>query len=270
MSLSLKDKLRAKLPVCVAVIGDSTTCGFGANGAPNWDVNSPFVIQPFAGYVLQSVQDNLAIPSSSRLTQTWLQQLNPASKFYNLGGSGWTAQNHLSYGIIAEITARSPKPDIVILALGINSAKNNQSQGAALSVLIQQIQAAGMQAVISLGHNVGIYNTTTPMPQWQGMRAEMKSLATQYGCDLIECGSDDGAITPSLTHDGYHPSALGYAEIFKKYKEYLGGVIKIGKQSFNVGEGALRVKTTKGLVKLKLGTTGTTKIKTSAGVFAIV
>jgi lysophospholipase L1-like esterase len=270
MSLSLKDKLRARLPVCIAVIGDSTTCGFGANGNPNWDINSPFVIQPFAGYVLQSVQDNLAIPSSSRLTQTWLQQLNPASTFYNLGGSGWTAQNHLSYGIIAELSARTPKPDLVILALGINSAKNNQSQGAALSVLIQQIQAAGMQAVISLGHNVAYYNTTTPMPYWLNMRAEMKSLAATYGCELIECGSDDGAIIPSETHDGYHPSALGYQAIFRKYKEYLGGVVKLGKQSFNVSNGALKVKTSKGMAGLKLVTAaGATKIKTSSGVFTI-
>lgn len=272
MSLSLKDKLRARLPVCIAVIGDSTTCGFGANGAANWTVGNPLVIQPFGGFVLQSVQNNLAIPSASRLTQTWLEQLNPASVFYNMGYSGGRADEHVTAGTVSALANRSPKPDLIIIALGINSAKNNQSQTAALTTLVQQVKANGIQCVISLGHNVANLNTTTPMTLWLTMRAQMKAVANAYGCEIIDAGSDDGAIIPALTVDGFHPSALGYAEIFKKYKSFLGGVVKLGKQSFNVStNGALRIKTAnQGTVKLNLTrNSGATKIMTSQGLFTV-
>jgi len=271
MSLSLKDKLRARLPVCVAVIGDSTTCGFGANGDANWDINSPFVIQPFSGFVLQSVQDNLSIPSTSRLTQTWLQQLNPASTFYNMGNSGGRAEEHVTANTVTSLANRSPRPDLIIIALGINSAKNGQSQSVALTTLVQQVQSYGIQCVISLGHNVANLNTTTPMPFWLTMRSQMKAIANTYGCEIIDAGSDDGAIIPALTHDGFHPSALGYVEIFKKYKGFLGGVVKIATKSFNTSvNGALRIKSTSGTLKLNLTRdNGATKIKTSMGVFTI-
>jgi lysophospholipase L1-like esterase len=271
MSLSAKDKLRSKQQVCIAVIGDSTTCGFGSNGDANWDINSPFVIQPFGGFVLQSVQDNIAIPSASRLTQTWLKQLNPASTFYNMGYSGGRADEHVTAGTVSVLASRSPRPDLIIIALGINSAKNGQSQSAALTTLVQQVQSHGIQCVISLGHNVANLNTTIPMPFWLTMRSQMKAIANAYGCEIIDPGSDDNAITPALTHDGFHPSALGYIEIFKKYKEFLGGVVKISNKSFNTSvNGALRIKSTSGTLKLNLTRdNGATKIKTSMGVFTI-
>jgi lysophospholipase L1-like esterase len=259
----VKDNLRAGFPVKLAVIGDSTSCGFGANGDANWDVNSPYAI-PFSGYVSQAVQDNIAIPSAVRLTRTWIEQLNPASKVYNFGASGWRADEHVNAGTVSSVLAL--QPDAVIIALGINSAKNGQSQSSALSTLISQLQSGGVEVFISLGHNLANLNTTTPMPFWITMRNEMKTVAANYNCQVIDPGSDDGAIIPSLTHDGFHPSALGYVEIYKKYKEVLGGFIKIGKQSFNKGNGALRISGQAYNLTLNAGAT---KINTSNGVFTI-
>lgn len=262
MSLSPRDKLRARLPVRIAVIGDSTSCGFGANGDDNWNQSSPYAI-PLSGYVSQAVIDNINIPSACRLLHSWLLHLNPNSTFQNLGASGWRANDH-----VANNTASMVNADLTIIALGINSAKNNQYQGAPLRTLISQLSG---EVVISLGHNVALLNTTTPMPHWLNMRAEMKAIAEELGLDVIDAGSDDNAINPAFTHDGFHPSALGYQDIFKAYMKYLYGEAQLGKQRFNINkDGALRINTSRGVIGLSLTESKKpTAIKTSQGYFSI-
>lgn len=274
------------LPVSIAIVGDSTTCGFGANPGPNvwsdgnsyifvnggtgpnWESGDPYYINT-SGMPSQAQQDNKAIPSATRLLRTYVEAANPQSKVYNFGGSGWTAANHISNGSIAALAAMSPKPEVVFIALGINSAKNNQGQGNELRTLLSQAIANDMLPVLVKEHNVAVAGSPSgnwsatatadnwyPMDNWPGIRSEIDSVAQQYGVGVIDLGTEDCVIDSSLLYDPFHPSAKGYQVIFEKFKNWISyKVVKIhnSQTGFSiVPSGPVRIKTSDDIVCLGL------------------
>jgi len=254
------------LPISIAVVGDSTSGGFGANGDANWIQTSPYAIN-LNHFPSQAQQDNTEIPSAVRLLRSYVESVNPLSKVYNFGGSGYKAASHLQVGTIAQIAALTPKPQIVFIATGINSAKNNQYQTNDLIALINQVKNYGMIPVIVIEHNIAIDGSWTSMPFWLNIREATASLAQSYDLDLIDLGTPDGAIDTSLLHDAYHPSAKGYQVIFQKYKQWLSNcaVIIAGKKIGTIANGEIFIKTSKGLMQVKAEKQGEICLKTSKG-----
>lgn len=292
-------------PLAIAIVGDSTTGGFGANPGPNvwagnglsygcvnppnfgpnWTTGDPLYINT-GGFPSQAQQDNVGIPSATRLLRTYLEGINPASKVYNYGGSGYTAAAHVAGNTIAAIAALSPRPQAVFIALGINSAKNNNGQDADLRTLVAQALAQGILPVLVKEHNVGVAgspagnwsDTATPdqwfpMDNWPNIRAGVDQIAAENGLEVIDLGDPSGALDVSLLYDPFHPSAKGYREIFARYKKWLGaGVARFSKDTVGhtlVAAGAMRVKTSQGVQALPLVVGGNPRVKTSAGIFGL-
>ena len=219
--MSVREDFRKGLPTTIAILGDSTTSGYGANGAANWTAGDPLeVVMDAIGTTSQATQDNLNIPSACRLLATYAKQLNPANVVYNYSGSGWRAAEHVSKNTVARLAARTPKPKICFINSGINSAKLGQTQGASYQTLINQLIANSIEPVVTIGHNIGTYPSNfTPMPFWQTLRTEMKSFAASNNLPLLDMGSDDGVL--GGLYDPFHPNAAGYKAIFNFYMKYL-------------------------------------------------
>lgn len=245
----------------IAVIGDSTTCGFGANPSPNLWTNGlaygcvnqprhgenwqPLLIDGITpnpvyinttGYPSQSQQDNTGIPSAIRLLRTEIESKNATSEVYNYGGSGWTAGDHVTAGTVAIVAALNPKPDVIFFNLGINSAKSNSSQDADLRTLVDQAMANGILPILVKANNIGVANSPSgnweatscpdnwyPMDNWQSVRDNISDIAFDNGLDVIDLGTDAGLLDETLLYDSFHPSNLGYEEIFDIYKIWFDG-----------------------------------------------
>jgi lysophospholipase L1-like esterase len=290
--MSAQSKFRNGLPVAIAIVGDSCGCGFGANrgvnvwadgnayGAvnqpdwgPNWVSGNPHSITKTTTVPI-NIADNKQIPSAAMLLQAYLQASNPASVVYNRSRSGWTAADHVANSSIAVLAAQDPKPDAVIIALGINDAKHKQGQGAALRTLINQCISNGMTPIISKGHNVacdpatgafteGLPNTWVKMPYWLNMRAEMESIAAEFNLQTIDPGTPDNALDTSLLYDPFHPSGKGHNEIARAYIEWVGKSVMIhGFRFEHQPSGEVSI----GDVQVKLGGSGPVRINTSLGV----
>lgn len=294
-------------PVVVAIVGDSTTGGFGANPGPNvwsgnglpygcmnnpsfgpnWDQSSPYALN-LSGFPSQSQQDNVGIPSATRLLRTYLEGINSASKVYNFGGSGYTAAAHVAGGTIAALAALTPKPQVAFIALGINIAKNNGGQDSDVRTLVAQAIAQGILPVLVKEHNVAVTGSPAgnwsetatpdqwfPMDNWPGIRASIDQIAADYGLEVVDLGDSTGAVDVTLLYDPFHPSAKGYREIFSRYKNWLAaGAVRVADDSTRyspIATGALRIKTTAGIVALPLRTlaAGITRIKTTMGEFQL-
>lgn len=278
-----KAKFRAGQKVAIAVIGDSTSCGFGANPGPNtwtdgnsylcvnggtgpnWTAGDPYFIN-LSGYPSQAQQDNTGIPSAVRLLRTYVEGINPASRVYNYGWSGGTAQTHVSAGTVATIAALTPKPDVVFIATGINDAKQNLHQAQALAILVVQCLDAGMLPVLCKEHNIavaggpaGAWSASAlpdnwyPMDNWPAIRANVDAMAATYNLEVIDLGTPDCAIDPSLLYDPFHPSAKGYRVIYEKYRAWLGeaGPVRI-KGHIAASGGPIRIKTSAGIAEFTL------------------
>jgi len=242
---ALKNKVINNEQVVIAVIGDSTTCGFGANPSPNtwtnglsygcvnnprfgenWQNDNPYYINT-SGLISQEQQDNKNIPSAVRLLRTSLEIANSTSKVYNLGGSGYTAQMHLSAGTVGNVASLSPKPQAIFFNLGINSAKNGESQDSALRGLVAQVIANDILPILVKPHNIAYWSATATPDTWSlfggwiNYRNNIQQIADDNNLSVIDLGSDDGVVDITLMYDGFHPSNLGYARIAKIYKEWL-------------------------------------------------
>jgi hypothetical protein len=238
--------------ISIAVIGDSTSMGFGANGGPNtWsnglsyaflndpkslnlDPESEFYLGADFPYISQENQDKTGIPSAIRLLRTEVESKNNDSKVYNYSGSGWIANTHLLYDTVSKIARLFPKPDIVLINLGINSAKKNCGQKDDMRELICQVIQGGMTPVLVKPNNIGVayspdgsYAAASspdewfPMDNWPEIREEIDQLSDEYNLEVIDLGSDDGFIDITLYYDSFHPSAAGYQVIFEKYNEWM-------------------------------------------------
>lgn len=310
----LHQAIQTALPVTIGIIGDSTTCGYGANsgpilwtngqgylatnpdGAPNWGPagGAQYIVTSAnpPGRVMPETQANFGIPSASRLLETWLKSLNANSVFYNCGGSGWTADFHVTYASVNYLATKTPKPDAVIIALGINSAKGGALQGAGIRTLVNQLIAANILPILSKGHNVAVDGRTgtyygpgntygtpdnwVPMPLWTSIRAELDTISREYSPNLsiIDPGSANNALDITKLYDPFHPSAHGYQAIFNAYQTWLltGSGVQAGKpvhimssRSNVVSSGPIRINTS-GSVKNLPVAPGAARIKTSVGI----
>ena len=215
-----------------------------------------------------------------------MEGINPASKVYNFGGSGWTAATHIANGSIASLGALSPRPQAVFIALGINSAKNNQGQDADLRTLVAQAIAQGILPIMVKEHNVGVVGSPAgnwsadatpdqwyPMDNWPSIRAGVDQIAAENGLEVIDLGDPSGGLDVSLLYDPFHPSAKGYREIFARYKKWLGaGAVRFSKDTVGhspIATGALRLKTSQGVQGVPLVIGGNPRVNTSFGIFGV-
>lgn len=302
-----KRDFQAGMPVHMAIIGDSTTVGFGANAgtnkwingiaygcvnnptfSPNWDSLSPLALNT-TNLISQEQQDNKAIPSGTRLLRTYIEAINPLSKVYNFGVAGHTAGSHITDNTMDAIATLAIKPTVVFIALGINSAKNGLSQDADIRTLINQAIYYGIRPILVKENNIavaftgnGVWSDTATPDQWVAKdnwptyRANIDAIANEYYLDVIDLGSNDCKIDVTMLYDGFHPNEKGYYYIFKKYKEYLSNnAINFNSVSESFGgyitNGSLRIKTSSGIVSSYLieSIHGTINIKTSSGIFSI-
>ncbi len=247
----IRAAIAASSPVTIAVLGDSTTAGICCNSYPNVWTNgysygcvnlpdfSPNLVASssyfinLTTYPSQPQQDNVLIPSAVRLLRTYIESLNASARVYNFGISGADAAIHITAGTVAIIAAKTPKPDVVLINLGINSAKNNVDQTTDLQTLITQVLAANMQAVLVIPNNVGVAYTAggiwvaestpdqwVPMDNWPATRNGIKALAGSNSLEYIDLGSDDGVLDITGLYDAFHPNSIGYQRIANIYKAW--------------------------------------------------
>jgi lysophospholipase L1-like esterase len=290
--MSIQAKFRNGLPVAMAILGDSCGCGFGANRGlnvwtdgnpygvvnqpdwgPNWVSGNPHSITKTSTVPI-NIADNKQIPSAAQILQEYLQAVNPESVVYNRSRSGWTAADHIANSSVAVLAAQDPRPEVVIIALGINDAKHKQGQGSALRTLINQCISNGMTPVISKGHNVAcdpatgtssetLPNTWVKMPYWLNMRAEMELIAAEYNIQTIDPGTSDNALDTSLLYDHFHPSPKGHKAIGQSYVEFVGKSVMIHGMRFeHHPKGEVRI----GDCRLRLGGNGPVRIVTPQGI----
>ena len=320
---NFKERFQSNQAVTIAVVGDSTTSGFGANPSQNtWTngieyscVNAPRYGENWCalladgvtpnpvyinttGFPSQEQQDNVNIPSAVRLLRTEAETRNASSKVYNYGGSGWTALDHRSGNTIPTIANLTPKPELVILNLGINSAKNNLTQDDDLNYLIRQVISYGMIPVLAKPNNIGVAYSPSgnwdidsypldwcPMDNWYQIRNGIDILGKKYGLDVIDLGTPTLEVDITKQYDSFHPNHFGYQAIADKYIAWLDSdlsntvntEITMHLNNANVdtltnkNNGELAIKTSNGIIRLKLSqNTGTGLfITTSLGTYEV-
>ena len=245
--------------IVIAVIGDSTTSGLGANPSPNkWKdghsyacVNQPrhgenlqsFLVDGITptplyinttGFPTQAQQDNINIPSAVRLLRSAVELKNSNSKVYNYGGCGWIAKKHIENKTVAKVAALDNKPDIIFFNLGINSAKNNKSQDSDLRILVEQALSYGIVPVLIKPNNIGVAESPSGqwkadscpdnwylMDNWQSIRDNIQEIANDYNLEVIDLGADNTLGDVTLLYDSFHPSNLGHKAIFNIYHSWL-------------------------------------------------
>jgi hypothetical protein len=198
-----RNKFQSGESVSVAVVGDSTTVGDGANGSDNWNPSSPYYLETET-YPTMEQQANTSIPSAVRLLRTYLETINNDSKVYNFGKAGAEASWHVANGTIDKVSALHVH--VVFIAIGINTSKQGKSQHDALKTLIVQTIAAGMIPVL-------VKENTIPADYWVCTRNDVDALASKYGLDVIDLGSVE-------MFDKLHPNANGYSQIFNEYADW--------------------------------------------------
>lgn len=319
---TFKDKFQSWQEVTIAVVGDSTTCGFGSNPSPNTWTNgleygcvnlprfgenwqeflsdgvtpNPVYINT-TGYPSQAQQDNINIPSGVRLLRTEVESRNANSKVYNFGGSGWTAHDHVINGTISILSSLNPKPELIIINIGINSAKNNLTQDADLNTIIEQVISNHMVPVLVKPNNIGVAYSTNgdwiaestpdqwyPMDNWYQIRNGIDISSWKYGLDVIDLGTTTMEIDITKQYDSFHPNHYGYVDMFNKYINWMDtisvpvekdtNIIDIKNSNYNLKNsinGELAIMTSNGIIRLKL-----TKemgigvnVKTSLGTYGI-
>lgn len=186
-------KFQSRLPIAIAIVGDSTTFGTGSNGMPN----------------------------AVELLDEYVRTKNSSSVIYNYGLGYAQASVHLSYGTVATVSSLTPKPDAVIIALGINDTVNKYFERQEMELLVSQIRANNMLPVLAHENNISCMNRWEPSPFWQFVRNETARLAIEYNIDVIDLGSSDGAVDTTFLSDAAHPNPAGYKRIFEKYLAWL-------------------------------------------------
>jgi lysophospholipase L1-like esterase len=190
---AFRAKFQSGEAVTLAIVGDSTTFGSGQGGAPN----------------------------AVQLLDAYVKSINPASTVYNYGVGGYRADDHIRVGTIGDVSILTQKPDVVVIALGINSATYRLSQLADLKTLVGQVRQYGMLPVLAYENNISCTNPYTAFPFWKFTRGEVTQAAIDTLTDVIDLGSPDGMVNPALMYDQYHPNGLGYKAIFEKYIAWL-------------------------------------------------
>ncbi|AUR95712.1 SGNH hydrolase-type esterase domain protein [Vibrio phage 1.211.B._10N.222.52.F11] len=242
------DKYNNGEKLVISVIGDSVTSGIEANSGPilwtngvayaatnqpnaypNLDPNSPYYINDTT-YPSQAQQDNLAIPTAVRQFRTLIEAKNATSVVTNWGIPGWDAAGHLSSGTVALVAAQNPKPDVVIINLGINSAKNRVSMLADLRTLVDQVLAEDIFVLLAQPNNIGVVgspagswdqtslpDTWFPLDYWPTTVAEIKTVSSERNTGFVNTGTADLQLEIEKLYDPFHPNEVGFADIASRY-----------------------------------------------------
>lgn len=276
----------------VAVIGDSTSAGIAANSGPNiWTngvsyaaVNQPSAypnLDPASPYYVnadtypsQEQQENKEIPTAVRKLWTALQAKNAESVVYNYSIPGWDAKGHISSNTVAQVANLVPKPQIAIVNLGINSAKNKQSQLADLRIIVDQLLANGIFVLLAQPNNIGVVGSPSgswsqtvlpddwyPQDYWPNTVNEIKTVHRERSTGFVNAGTDDLNLDITKLYDPFHPNEAGFEDIANKYLNWFkhgtatkpdGSQIKTvnGKKYFQPlnGNGAFKVLVSTGQV----------------------
>lgn len=276
----------------VAVIGDSTSAGIAANSGPNtWtngvsyaavnqpsaypnlDPTSPYYINADT-YPSQEQQENKDIPTAVRKLWNALQAKNAASIVYNYSIPGWDAKGHVSSDTVAQVASLVPKPQMAIVNLGINSAKNRQSQLGDLRIIVDQLLANGIFVLLAQPNNIGVVGSPSgswsqtalpndwyPQDYWPNTVNEIKTVYRERSTGFVNVGTDDLQLDITKLYDPFHPNEAGFDDISSKYLNWFqygtatssdGAQIKTvnGKKYYQPinGRGALRVKVSNGQI----------------------
>jgi lysophospholipase L1-like esterase len=235
--------------VTIGVIGDSTSMGYGANPdanlwtnnlsygylnqpnfGPNWTAGDLLEILTLGNGQLDTItQHNYNIPGIFQLMEQWLIGKNASSVIHNYAGSGWTASSAVTEGSVALLAAQTPKPDVVFIAMGINSAKNGQFSDHASScrILVNQCISNGMLPILVKEHAICAWDYTyslspdqwTPLSGWDSYINEMDVIAGEnIGVPVINLYGNSTPFDITHMYDPFHPSNLGYAHLFSVYQ----------------------------------------------------
>ena len=247
----LIEKYKKGDKLVISIIGDSTTAGIAANVGPNlWSngvsyaatnqpnaypnltVGSPYYI---AGgtYPSKAQQDNLAIPTAVRQLRTMVEAKNPTSVVTSWGISGWDAIGHIRSGTAVLVAAQVPKPDVVIINLGINSAKNHTSMLTDLRTLVDQVIAHDIFVVLAQPNNIGVVGSPSgswdqtstpdywfPLDYWPNTVNEIKTIRDERSTGFANVGTDDLQLDITKLYDPFHPNEDGFLDIANRYIEY--------------------------------------------------
>lgn len=232
----------------VSIIGDSTSAGIEANAGPNlWtngfpyaatnqpnaypnlDPSSPYYINA-STYPSQAQQDNQLIPTAVRKLWNGLLLKNASSVVNNWSVPGWDAATHIASGTVAQVLAQLPKPDVCIINLGINSAKNRVSMIDDLRVIVDQLQSGGVFAVLAQPNNIGVTGSPAgawsetelpdnwyPLDYWPTTVGEIKSVSAEKNTGFVNVGDATFALDITKLYDPFHPTALGFEDIANRY-----------------------------------------------------
>ncbi|TBM39804.1 SGNH/GDSL hydrolase family protein [Vibrio cholerae] len=241
-------KFHANEQLVVAVIGDSTSAGIAANSAPNtWTngiayaaVNQPSAypnLDPASPYYVnadtypsQAQQENKDIPTAVRKLWTALQAKNAESIVYNYSIPGWDAKGHISSNTVAQVASLVPKPQMAIVNLGINSAKNRQSQLNDLRRIVDQLLANGIFVLLAQPNNIGVAGSPAgswsqtalpdewyPQDYWPNTVNEIKTVYRERSTGFVNVGTDDLNLDITKLYDPFHPNEAGFEDIASKY-----------------------------------------------------
>jgi lysophospholipase L1-like esterase len=237
--------------VTVGVVGDSTYCGYGANpgpttwptnglaygylqagGAwgPNWtEDGNGLVIQTDGTYrVTRATSINAAIPGSMQLLYANLKAKNASSELWNYAASGENSSGAITNGRVAALAALSPKPDIVIISIGINDWKYGHQYdhfatwAANMRTLVSQVLANGMLPVLVKQHYIyewDVPGTLSPDQwtigaNWATWQSEYDVIAAEHVADgvrVIDVYTPSVSYGYSHLYDPFHESNTGYA-----------------------------------------------------------
>lgn len=193
---TFRAKYQSGAAVYIAVIGDSTTYGVGQGTSP----------------------------SAVLLLDNHVKTVNPLSVVHNYGIGGAQASTHVAYSTVATVAALVPKPDAVVIALGINDTVMKVFQKQDTETLIAQVRSYGMLPILAHENNMACMTASVPSPFWMYIRNEIDLMAIRTQVDVIDLGTPDGALDYSLLFDQAHPNGAGYQRIFEKYRAWLESV----------------------------------------------
>lgn len=249
------DKYNSGQELHVSVMGDSTSAGIEANAGPNvWtngfpyaavnqpnaypnlDPASPFYINS-STYPSQAQQDNQLIPTAVRKLWNGLLLKNPNSVVNNWSIPGWDAALHITSGTVASILAQSPLPDLCIINLGINSAKNRVSMLSDLRILVDDLIAGGVFVLLAQPNNIGVTGSPagswsqTELPDnwyaqdyWPTTVEEIKLVSTERNTGFVNVGDATFDLDITKLYDPFHPNELGFTDIANRYLDWFSSV----------------------------------------------
>lgn len=247
-------------PVVIGVIGDSTSCGYGANPGPtlwtnglaygylqaagvwgpNWtNDGSGVLIQTdgSSGLVSRDSSVNVLIPGVMQLLYQELKRRNASSELWNQSYSGGTSQVAIDYGAVTNLAAKTPKPDVIFISLGINDAKYGKEYtgfatwAANIRVLCQLCVDNNMLPIVVKENNTCYWDMSaslspdqwTQTANWDVWMNQIDVIAAEYNTSVVDLYSITHPFDITKMYDPFHPNSAGYSAMYQQYLSALIG-----------------------------------------------